>query len=103
MQDDPNGLFNLIGNLPAPIGGVVMAMFVSVIRVVYDREETNAIRVGLESMICGSLTLAGGSLANAMGLDPGYQLFIGGAVGFIGSRSIKDLAMRLINRKIDKQ
>ena len=71
MQDDLNGLATLIQNLPAPVGGVIMAMFVSVIRVVYDREETSAIRIGLESLICGSLTLAGGSLALAMGLDEG--------------------------------
>lgn len=100
MQDDPNWLATLIQNLPAPVGGVIMAMFVSVIRVVYDREETSAIRIGLESLICGSLTLAGGSLALAMGLDEGYHLFIGGAVGFIGSQSIKKLAMRFIDKRL---
>jgi lambda family phage holin len=102
MQDDPNGFFQFISNLPAPIGGVIMAMFVSVIRVVYDREETSAVRIGLESVICGCLTLAGGSLASAMGLGDGYHLFIGGAVGFLGSLHIKQFAMRFLDKRIDK-
>lgn len=78
-----------------------MAVMVSVLRVVYDQEETSAVRIILEALICGSLTLAGGSATVALGLGDGWHLFIGGAVGFLGSQSIKQLAIKVIHRKVD--
>jgi len=100
MQDETNWLIRLLSSMPPAVGGVIMAMFVSILRVVYDREEASTVRIGLEALICGSLTLAGGSAAIAMGLDDGWHLFIGGMVGFIGSAGVRKLAYTAINRKI---
>lgn len=102
MQDDPNSLLEFFRNLPPAAGGVIMAVFVSILRVVYDQEESRPLRIFLESAICGSLTLAGGSAAVAMGLGDGYHLFIGGMVGFLGSIKIRQLAFNIINRKAGK-
>ena len=79
-----------------------MAMMLSVIRVIYDREETSAVRIGMESLICGSLALATMNLIAEMGIEGNFQYFIGCSVAFIGSQSIKKFAMRFIARKIDE-
>jgi len=99
MQDETNWLVKLLQTMPPAVGGVLMAMFVSILRVVYDREETTLVRIGLESLICGCLTLAGGSAAVAMGWGDGWHLFIGGMVGFIGSQGVRSVAYNVIDRK----
>ena len=77
-----------------------MAITMSVLRVVYDKEETSFFRIMLESLICGGLTLAVGSALVAMGYGPGWYLFCGGTIGFMGSQSIRALAHKLINKKV---
>lgn len=82
-------------------GGFIMATVVSVIRVIYDRDETSLMRIILESLICGFLSVAAGSAFSAMGYGDGWYLFVGGFIGFIGSQAIRAIAYKLIDRKID--
>lgn len=102
MPHDPSNWIKVIEHMPPWLGGALMAMVIAVLRVVYDREETQVTRVLLEAFICGSLTLAFGSGANAIGLGEGWHLFIGGLVGFLGSQAIRNLAYRAIRSRIDK-
>ena len=88
--------------LPPWAGGLIMAIAVSVLRVVYDKEETSAIRIALESLICGALTVSAGSAVAAMGFGDDWYLFIGGVFGFMGSHSIRMLAMRFLKNKVDQ-
>ena len=99
MPNNPNTWTTLIGSFPPWFSGVLMAIFISILRVIYDRSETSFGRIILESLICGSLTLAAGSAANALGY-PDWNLFIGGVIGFMGSQSIRALANRIIDKKI---
>jgi len=85
------------------IGGAMLAILTSVLRVVYDQEETRPLRIFLESAICGSITVTFGSALVAMGYDQSWYLFIGGSVGFMGSQWIRALANRLINKKIGEE
>lgn len=102
MQHDPDNWIKVIENMPPWLGGVLMAVVISVMRVIYDKEETHIMRIVLEALICASLTLAFGSAAIAMGLGQGWHLFIGGMVGFLGSHAIRRLAYRAINARIGK-
>lgn len=102
MQDDPNGFWQMLQNIPSPFGGVIMAMGLSVVRVIYDREETNLVRLGMESLICGCLTFSAMNLMSGMGIEGDFQYFIGGSAAFFGSQTIKKFALRFIARKVDK-
>lgn len=87
-------------NAPPGIGGFLMAVFISIIRVIYDREETSFMRIMLESLICGGLTVTAGSGMAALGYGDNWYLFAGGMIGFLGSQSIRALAYKVIDRKI---
>lgn len=100
MNDEAHWIVRMLTNLPPAVGGVIMAIFVAVLRVVYDKEETSVVRIALEALLCGCLTLAGGSAAMALGVDDGWHLFIGGMVGFIGSAGVRKIAYKAIDRKI---
>ena len=77
-----------------------MAIFMSVLRIVYDKEETSFIRILLEGLICGALTVTVGSALVALGYGQNWYLFCGGAIGFMGSQSIRVLAHKVINKKV---
>lgn len=76
-----------------------MATFIAILRVVYDRQETSFMRIVLEGVICGSLTVCAGSALTAMGYDHHWYLFCGGTIGFMGSQTIRALAIHLVKSK----
>ena len=84
------------------VGGIVMAIIISILRVFYDADETSFRRILLESILCGALTLAGGSAFKMMGYGPEAYMFCGGAIGFMGSQSVRAFAYRWIGRNEEK-
>ena len=86
--------------VPAWFGGAVMAIFISILRIVYDKEETSFVRIMLEAVICGALSVAAGSALDAMGYGQKWYLFCGGVIGFMGSQTIRALACRFIEKKL---
>ena len=98
MREMPTNLADFVSSHPL-IGGVLMAILTAVLRVVYDKEETRLTRILLEALLCGALTVAGGSAIEAMGFGRGWYLFIGGTFGFMGSQWIRIFAKRLFDRK----
>jgi len=83
-------------------GGFLMAAIISALRVVYEKEETTFIRITLESLICGFLTVAAGSIFDAMGFGQNWYLGAGGIIGFMGSQSVRALANTYFNKKANK-
>jgi len=81
------------------MGGAIMAMVISIVRVIYDRKETNFLRIMMESVICGALSVSAGSALDAMGYGQNWYLFCGGVIGFMGSQSIRALANKYISTK----
>lgn len=79
-------------------GGIMMAITMSVLRLIYDRKETNWIRITLESIICSGLTLAAGTGLSALGYSQEWYLVCGGFIGFMGSQSIRALANRFVRK-----
>jgi len=100
MPDNPNTWTDILNNLPPQISGVLMAMFIAVIRILYDNEETKPMRVFLEALLCGALSLAASSGILAMGLDINWAVFVGGSIGYFGSASVRDFALNFLDKKI---
>lgn len=100
MPNNLNTWTEILTNLPPWLGGALMAVVMSVLRIIYDKEETSFSRIMLESLICGALTLSAGSALSAMGYGDNWYLFSGGVIGFMGSQSIRALAIKLLDKKI---
>ena len=98
----PNRIIEVMNNLSPATAGFLMAIFISCLRVVYDKDDARFMRILLESSICGALALTINSGVMAMGFGPNWAIFIGGTVGYIGSVKVRSIAMALISRKVDK-
>lgn len=91
-----------LNDLPPEIAGMIMAMFMAVIRVIYDDQETKALRIFLESLLCGGLSLTASYGITALGLNINWAIFAGGVIGYLGSATVRSAAFRFITKKIDK-
>ena len=89
-----------LADFPDVLLAVALAFLMSVCRVYMDKTETSFSRIFVESCICGGLTMVAASIISAMGLDQNYVMAAGGMIGYIGSNSIRMLAMKLANKKI---
>lgn len=90
---------DFLNKLPPEAAGVLMAMFIAALRVVYDRDETKPVRIVLESVICGALSLTASSAILAMGLDMNWAIFAGGAIGYFGSATVRQIALKAIDQR----
>ena len=95
----PDNLKVVVENVPPWLGGALMAVLISIIRIVYDKEETNFVRIALESLLCGFLSVCAGSAFDAMGYGQNWYLFCGGFIGFMGSQSIRAFAKSWLKGK----
>ena len=100
MQDNPHEWIKVLNNLPPEMAGFLMAIVISFLRVIYDQKETRPLRLILESLICGCLSLTASSAIVALHLNINWAMFAGGIIGYLGSSTIRSLALRLINREI---
>jgi lambda family phage holin len=81
--------------------GAIMAIVISFLRVLYDAKETSKIRIVLESLLCGALSLSASSVIEWMAWPSSLSVGAGGAIGFIGVTAIRELIVRFISRKAD--
>lgn len=102
MHENPNTWSQIVDSLPPWVGGFVFSFILSAVRVVYEKEETTFTRITLESLICGSLTIATGSILEAMGYGQQWYLGVGGIIGFMGTQSVRAFANKLLSKKADK-
>ncbi|PPC77923.1 phage holin, lambda family [Pokkaliibacter plantistimulans] len=80
--------------------GAVMAAVISVLRVLYDGKETKPVRLALEALISGALTLCSGSLIAWLGLPENVVMAVGGAIGFLGVATLRGLAIRWVGKQV---
>jgi len=97
MPDNANNWVAMLNKLPPEIVGVLMAMFISTLRVIYDKEETKPLRILLEALICGALSLTASSAIIALQLNLNWAVFSGGVIGYIGSTSVRAIAVRAVS------
>ena len=89
-----------IVDIPDHILAVALAFVMSAFRVYMDKSETKFTRIFIESCICGGLTMVASSVISAAGWDQNYVMAAGGMIGYLGSNSIRILALKLANKKI---
>ena len=95
-------LLDYLNRLPPQLVGVLMAIFIAVLRIVYDGRETKPLRIILEAIICGALSLAAGSAIVALGLNSNWILFAGGVIGYLGSTAIRSLIIKFLHHRIGR-
>lgn len=97
----PENLKHLLSirEVPPEVLGILLSMFLSVLRVIYDKEETRPIRIILEALICGGLSMAVSFGVMALEMNINWAIFLGGAIGYFGSATVRQLALRTLNRR----
>lgn len=103
MSDDPNEWVSLLNKMPPELAGALMAMFIAVLRIIYDGKETRPMRIILESCICGALSLTASFGITAMGLNMNWAIFVGGVIGYLGAESVRVLALSIIKHRFGKK
>lgn len=84
-----------------PIGGVLMAVGMSVLRMKYSGEsQGNTI---IEGLLCGALTLTTVSAMNFFHVPRDMTVAIGGFIGFVGVKKISNYLSLYLNSRIKKQ
>lgn len=98
-EKDPHTLFALWAALPEPVRATVMSICIAMLRILYDGKEPRYVRRVLESLLCGAITFGASSGLHAMGAEPGWGVFIGGAVGLLGADKVREIGRRYANRR----
>lgn len=102
MPDKPDTWAKVWLALSEPLWqGVIMAVVISFLRVLYDAKETKPWRVILEALICGALSLVASSVIEWMAWPSNLSVAAGGAIGFLGVTAIREMVTRFIGRKAD--
>ncbi|QHF02433.1 phage holin, lambda family [Pseudomonas asturiensis] len=83
------------------VQGLIMAVIVSLLRILYDAKETSKRRIFFEALICGALSLVASSLIEWMAWPPSLSVAAGGSIGFLGVTAIRELVTRFLGRKAD--
>lgn len=88
-------------NIPPAVYGVILSMLMTVLRIIYDKEETKLFRIFIESLLCGALSLTAYHMVLAMGIDMNWAVFAGGVIGYVGPATVRAKLMDSINEKIN--
>ena len=96
MPNTPSNWMEFILNIPPAIKGVMIASLIAAMRVISDKEDTKPMRILLESLICGALSYSASYGIIAAGLDINWAIFVGGMIGYIGSATVRLIAIQSI-------
>ena len=81
------------------VAGVLMAVLMAVLRIVYDHKETRPLRILIEALLCGALSLTASSGIKAFGMGIDWAIFAGGCIGYFGPLTVRAIALRAIKNK----
>ncbi|MBS4088718.1 phage holin, lambda family [Pseudomonas rustica] len=102
MPDKPDTWAQIWLALSNPLWqGAIMAVTITLLRVLYEAKEPNKWRIILEALICGALSLSASSIIEWMTWPSGLSVGAGGAIGFIGVTAIRDMIVRFLSKKVD--
>lgn len=102
MPDKPDSWAKFLEVVSNPLWqGAIMAVIVSLLRVMYDAKETSKQRIIFEALICGALSLVASSLIEWMAWPSSLSVAAGGSIGFLGVTAIRELVTRFLGRKVD--
>lgn len=101
--NDPNNWSQLANAVPPAIWGAIMAAIIAILRVMYDNEETNRVRMFLEASICGCLSLSASGALEYVGAPDQIAVAIGGGIGFVGVAKLRQIIIAWLDRSAPKQ
>jgi lambda family phage holin len=102
MPDKPDTWAKFVEAMGNPLlQGAIMAIIISLLRVLYDAKETSKRRILFEALICGGLSLSASSVIAWMEWPSNLSVAAGGFIGFLGVTAIRELVTRFIGRKVD--
>ena len=81
------------------IWGCLLTVSVSWVRITYNGG--NGRRRTLETLLCGAIALMVISALDWIGVPGSASGFVGGMVGFLGVEAIRDMAVKLLNKKVE--
>lgn len=90
---------DFLGDIPPAWQGFWVAFIIAILRILYDAKETRKVRMLLEGLICGGLTLCASYSLEWIGVAQSLSVTIGGAIGFVGVTKIREFAFRYFTRK----
>ena len=93
-------MINWLREVDSSLWGVIMSIFMAVLRIVRDKEESKIFRIAVEALLCGAITFTIGSGVKALGYE-GWDLFIGGTVGAFGSQYVRAFGQAWVKRKVE--
>ncbi len=89
--------------IPEPIKAAIIGAAIAFLRIMYDGREPRIVRRLLESALCGAIALCVAYLIEAVGLESGWAVFLGGAVGLIGADQVREWARRFAEHHVRKE
>ncbi|MBZ2398412.1 phage holin, lambda family [Erwinia amylovora] len=84
-----------------PIGGVLMAIGMAVLRMKYSGESRG--KTVTEGLLCGALTLTTVSAMNFFHIPQSMTVAIGGFIGFVGVKKISHHLLMYLSSRIKKE
>jgi len=101
MPDKPDTWAWLSGLLQEHWPGLyagLLAFCIALFRLMYDGGRLR--RIATEAPLLGLMALAVSNAMPLIGVSPSMAPFFGGALGFIGVEGTRELAMRILKRRI---
>ena len=79
--------------------GLLLSLTIAWLRITYNGG--NGRRRTLETLLCGAIALMVISALDWIGVPGSASGFVGGMVGFLGVEAIRDMAVKLLNKKVE--
>ena len=77
---------------------VMLAMFIAIVRIAYDKKVSSAKRIFLEAVLCGTLTYGINSGLTYFSWPDGVSIFVGAMVGFLGVDLLREFARKYVSK-----
>lgn len=92
---------NTLNGLQALLVGVLLSFVLTILRVVYDKQESKWQRILFEALLNSSLTVAAWATVTGLDYPPVLAVGIGGLFAFFGVNTVRSFAKKYINNKIN--
>ena len=79
--------------------GVLLAMALALLRMLYDKRGITKTQILIEVLICGLISLTLSAAIKASGFDESWQIVGGGIVGLAGYSVIRVLTLDFLKKK----
>lgn len=103
MPDRPDTwtwLAELLQEHSAAAYAALLAFLVAVFRIIYEGGRLK--QVAIEAPLLGLLALVVSNAVSLLGISPEVAPFFGGMVGFIGVEGTREMAMRILDKRVDR-